>query len=132
MVRIVQLFVYVRDTLIWCRCNFFEEVLSEVIARQIFPKFFQNFESKNYAAKFSYGISEYQNHLCFASYIKVNHNFWNIEKFQNFTIFETQKIMDQKLVRQPNSYKKGFENSEILKFFDLGRELYGVKHLWIV
>jgi len=36
--------------------------------------------------------------------------------------------MDQKLIRQPNSYKKGFENPEILKFFDLDGELYGVNN----
>ena len=70
----------------------------------------------------------FPNHFCFAISVRVNHNFRNIENFQNFEVFETQKIMDQILDRQPKSYEKGFENSEILKFFDRAGEPYGVRN----
>lgn len=52
MVRFVQLFMNVYNTIICCRCNFFDEILSETIATQNFPDFSQNFEAENYAAKF--------------------------------------------------------------------------------
>ena len=52
MVCFVQLFVHVNNTILCCRCNFFDEVLLETIATQNFPDFSQNFEAENYAAKF--------------------------------------------------------------------------------
>ena len=118
MVRVVQLFMNVRQSVTCCCCNFFQEVWSKAIAGRNFPDFSRKSTAEIHGANFSYANVVSPNQLCFAVSVGVDPIFRNIKNFQNFEVFETQKIMDQFSNRQPKSYEKGFENSENLKFFD--------------